>query len=141
MRYLKLFAFIIFFVLAMIFFVQNTGPLSSTLELKFELLQWSWLSKPLPFYVVVLIAFAVGAILSLLYFLVEKMRLSGEVKKYKNKVRSLEKELNSLRNMPLEESNYSTESASTAVSEPTPATESAEKTAGSEESQEESSFK
>mgnify|MGYP006423100833 CR=1 FL=1 len=110
MRYLKLFAFIIFFVLAMIFFIQNTDPLAATLELKFDLFQWSWLSNPLPFYVVLLIAFAVGAVLSLLYFLVEKLRLNSEVKKHKNQVRSLQKELNSLRNMPLEESNYQKES-------------------------------
>ncbi|MFO7716969.1 MAG: LapA family protein [Thermodesulfobacteriota bacterium] len=140
MRYLKLFAFIIFFVLAMIFFVQNTEPLSSTLELKFDLFQWSWLSNPLPFYVVVLIAFAVGAVLSLLYFLVEKMRLSGEVKKHKNQVRSLEKELNSLRNMPLEESNYQKESNSLPSTELSHSGEDAENVS-SESSKEEAPFK
>ena len=140
MRYLKLFAFIIFFVLAMIFFVQNTDPLSSTLELKFDLFQWSWLSNPLPFYVVVLIAFAIGAVLSLLYFLVEKMRLSGEVKRQKNQVRSLEKELNSLRNMPLEESNYQKESNSLPTTELSHSGDDAE-SVSSETSKEETPFK
>jgi uncharacterized integral membrane protein len=106
MRYLKAIVLIAIFVLVLIFFVQNDAVLSTNMQLKFELLEYKWLSKPLPFYIMLLAVFVLGIVISLLYFLVDRLRLSSEIKRYKNKVRQLEKELNSLRNIPLQGSSY-----------------------------------
>lgn len=110
MRYLKVLALILFFFVSMVFFVQNNEILSSSLTLRFSLLEWSWRSVPIPFYVLALLAFVIGGILSMAYFLSEKIRMSRRLKACHGRILELEQELNSLRNMPLEQDKYSTES-------------------------------
>ena len=112
MRYIKVLALVLFFIVAMIFFVQNTEVLSTSLQLKYNLFNWQWVSIPIPFYVLVLFAFGIGAILSMFYFIVEKMRQSRELRNCRHKLKDLEQEVNSLRNLPLEEQNYPGESSS-----------------------------
>lgn len=106
MRYIKVLALVLFFIFSMIFFVQNTEVLSTSLQLKYNLFKWSWVSLPLPYYVLLLFAFGIGAILSMFYFIFEKIRQNRELRKYRNKLKDLEQEVNSLRNLPLEEQNY-----------------------------------
>ena len=108
MRYLKVIILVAIFFFSMLFFVQNTDLLSTSLTLKLDLLGKHYESQEIPIYLLILIAFVLGAFISLFYFLAEKIKLSQQLRSYKNKVADLEKEVNSLRNMPLENENFST---------------------------------
>jgi len=102
MRYIKVLLLTLFFFISMIFFIQNDEMLSSNLILKLELFGLNFVSRELPFYLIVLLSFVVGSVFSMTYFLVEKLRLSRELKASKAKLAGLEQEVTSLRNLPLE---------------------------------------
>ncbi len=106
MRYLKVLALILLFFLSMVFFVQNTPELSKEVILSLELVNYKFTSTPLPYYLLILVAFCLGAVLCLVYFMADKIRLSGQLRTCRTKMANLEQEVNSLRNLPLEEKNY-----------------------------------
>ena len=76
MRYLKVLALVVLFFLSMVFFIQNTPELSKEVTLSIELFSYKFMSQPLPYYLLILIAFAAGSVLCLLYFMADKIRLS-----------------------------------------------------------------
>jgi putative membrane protein len=112
MRYLKVLSLVALFFVSMLFFVQNTDVLVQTLTLQLELFSWKATSAPVPHYLLILLAFVAGAILPLLYFMCEKIRLSKELRTARKTIQQQEEELNSLRNMPIQESDYQTETLS-----------------------------
>lgn len=114
MRFLKVFALVLLFLISMMFFIQNTEILSQemSLHLNFYIDGWMLKSTPLPFYFLLLIAFGLGSILVLFYFLMEKIRLSGKLKECNGKLSKLEQEVNSLRNLPLENTSTSSYTSS-----------------------------
>ncbi len=103
MRYLRVAALILLFFFAMLFFVQNHELLSTTVRLHLEIFGAEFTSNELPYYLIVLLGFLAGGFISLIYLLSEKIRMSAEIKRCRAKIQDLEKEVNSLRNMPLEE--------------------------------------
>ncbi|MBT8763141.1 LapA family protein [Desulfohalobiaceae bacterium Ax17] len=113
MRYVKVAILVLIFFFSMLFFVQNTELLSMSLSLKLDILGNHFESREIPIYLLILIAFVVGAFISLFYFLAEKIKLSKQLRVCKSKIADLEKEVNSLRNMPLEEERFSTDSETT----------------------------
>ncbi len=112
MRFLKVFGLVLLFLISMMFFIQNTEILSQemSLQLNFYIGDYVAMSRPLPFYFLLLVAFALGAILVLFYFLLEKIRLSGQLKECRRERDKLEQEVNSLRNLPLESDTYASSS-------------------------------
>ncbi len=106
MRYLKVLLLTLFFFVSMVFFIQNNEMLSNELVLKLELFDLSFVSRELPFYLIVLVSFVIGSVFSMSYFLAEKIRLTHELKSSKAKLAALEQEVTSLRNLPLEEEVY-----------------------------------
>jgi uncharacterized integral membrane protein len=110
MRYLKVLIVTCLFFICIIFFVQNTGSLSESLSLRFHLFGLDWNSSPAPIYTFILVAFVIGVIVSMLYFLFEKIRQGKELKRARVQISELEEELQSLRNMPLEQEEYALES-------------------------------
>ncbi|WP_027179246.1 LapA family protein [Maridesulfovibrio bastinii] len=117
MRYLKVLALILLFFLSMVFFVQNTPELSKEVTLSLELVHYKFVSVPLPYYLLILVSFCIGAILCLIYFMADKLRLTGILRAYKTRMATLEQEVNSLRNLPLEEKNYPSSSDSEETAE------------------------
>jgi Tfp pilus assembly protein PilN len=93
MRVVKVVALIVFFFFCMIFFVQNTAMLSTPLILKMDVFSISYTSPEVPFYVVLLLAFVVGGLFSLAYFILERVRLGAKVKEQAGRIAALEKEL------------------------------------------------
>ena len=103
MRYVRVAALILLFFFAMLFFVQNHELLSTTVRLQLELFGAEFTSREIPFYLIVLFGFLAGGFISLIYLLGEKIRMSREIKRSRTKIKELEEEVNSLRNLPLEE--------------------------------------
>ncbi|MHC1701418.1 MAG: lipopolysaccharide assembly protein LapA domain-containing protein [Humidesulfovibrio sp.] len=101
MRYLKAVLLALLFVVSMLFFVQNNVPLSTSLQLEFNLVTLHLISVPLPVYLFVLAAFLLGVVFSLGFLLVERIRLGLELKALRRQHAALEDEALALRTLPL----------------------------------------
>ncbi len=77
MKFIKSLALIVFFFLSMIFFVQNTETLTSQIVIKLQVFKWDLVSPATPLYLLVLLAFALGSSLTVLFFLAERVRLAS----------------------------------------------------------------
>ena len=101
MRYLKALMLALLFVVSMLFFVQNNGPMSTSLQLEFNLVTLHLISVPLPMYLFVLAAFLLGVVFALGFLLVERIRLGLELKALRRLHATLEDEALALRTLPL----------------------------------------
>ncbi len=112
MRYLKALIIIILFFLSMLFFIQNTEVMSQpmTLHMDFFLAGLQFKTLPLP-----LMAFLIGALATLSYFFMERVKLAQRVRECNHKIARLEQEVNSLRNLPLEKSLQTTGESDSAI--------------------------
>lgn len=103
MRYLKVLGLVALFFFSMLFFVQNNATLVQELALQLKVFGWHYQTESVPFYLLILLSFVVGALLCTLYFFLERIRLSKHCKQYKKDIDALERELASLRPSPAEE--------------------------------------
>ncbi len=101
MRFIKVLGLVIIFFVAMVFFQQNTEELSQNIVLKFDLLFGAWSSIPLPIYFLILGAFVLGAVISVLFFFVERVRLGASLRGARRRCKKLEKEVTALKTQPL----------------------------------------
>jgi hypothetical protein len=99
MRFIKVLLLIVLFTCGLLFFIQNSKALETPLTLGFSFYygDLTWTGKPLPFFVVVLAAFAIGALFSALYLFVDRLRLGCSLVKSKSDLRGKEKEIAKLR--------------------------------------------
>lgn len=98
MRYIKVLLLAIVFFLALVFFFQNQGPLSQDMVLTLHLFFIPPMhSIPLPFYFLVIVAFALGSLLTLSFLVWDKLNLSARLMKHKWHISSLEREMVKLR--------------------------------------------
>ncbi len=102
MKFIKMLFFLIVFLCGIVFFIQNSVFITEKIAIHFDLFGTKWESAPIPLYVYFLTCFALGAMVSFLYLLAEKLRLGAEVKSLKSQITKLEQQLNSV--MPEEES-------------------------------------
>jgi uncharacterized integral membrane protein len=85
----------------MLFFVQNNQPLSTSVVLEFNIVAAHLYSLPLPLYILVLGGFLLGALFTLAFLLVDRIRLGLELKSLRARYDALEDEALSLRTIPL----------------------------------------
>ena len=97
MRFIKFVLLVVFFLFFMVFFVQNQTQLSTALELKFQLFTLNWQAQPLPFYLVVLIFFVLGALFSTVFFVIDRIRVGSLCREAQSKASSLQSELDALK--------------------------------------------
>lgn len=126
MRFVKVLILVLVFFISMMFFVQNNAVLSQAVTLKLDLFfDTAWSSIELPFYFMVLCAFLLGALCTMLMLMVSRLRAGAALRRANKRIRVLEKELNSLRNLPLEAARKTPEPvaapAPVAAADPTPA--------------------
>jgi hypothetical protein len=95
MRLIKFMLLFLFFVLGLIFLVQNAVALSTLLELKLDLFAPSfvWTAKAVPFYFVVIAAFGIGMAFTGILFLLSQTRLYFTALPCRRRVKTLEKEV------------------------------------------------
>jgi uncharacterized integral membrane protein len=97
MRFIKFILLMLFFLFFMVFFVQNNDQLGTALQLKFDLFTLQYQSQPIAFYIVVLIFFVAGGLLSTIFFMVDRVRLGAKLGSAESKIRGLESEMASLK--------------------------------------------
>lgn len=94
MRYIKVFLLAIVFFLALVFFFQNQSALSQSMVLTLNLFFIPAMSSiALPFYFLVIAAFACGALMALGFLVWDKVNLTARLMKQKWQISSLEREL------------------------------------------------
>ena len=101
MSYLKAIVISLVVALAIIFMVQNIDPLSHPLSIRLNLFFIQFETTPYATYMVILLAFFVGLLAASLLGLMERFRLRKAIRQQRKEVERLNKELSSLRNMPL----------------------------------------
>jgi uncharacterized integral membrane protein len=97
MRFIKFILGVVFFVFFMVFFVQNQAQLATVLELKFNMFTLNWQAQPLPFYIVVLVFFFLGALVSAVAFFVDRVRVGSNCREAQSRAQSLQYELDALK--------------------------------------------
>lgn len=98
MRYVKVLLLAVVFFLSLVFFFQNQASLSQQLVLTLNLFFIPPMSSiPLPFYFLVVAAFALGALFTLCFLVWDKVNLSARLLKHKWQISSLEREVEKLR--------------------------------------------
>ena len=94
MRYIKVLLLAVVFFLALVFFFQNQGALSQSMVLTLNLFFIPAMSSiALPFYFLVIAAFACGALMTLGFLVWDKVSLTARLMKHKWQISSLEREL------------------------------------------------
>lgn len=101
MSYLKAIVISAVVALAIIFMVQNIEPLSHPLSIRMNLFFVQFETTPYATYMVILLAFFVGLLAASLLGLMERLRLRKTIRQQRKEVARLNKELSSLRNMPI----------------------------------------
>ncbi len=101
MGYLKALVISAVVALAIIFMVQNIEPLSHPLAIRLNLIFVKFESSPYATYLVILLGFFVGLLAASLLGLAERFRMRKDLKAQRKEIESLNRELSSLRNLPL----------------------------------------
>ncbi len=104
LRFLKALWLTVFFFFTLVFFIQNNDVLSKDLSLQFDFyyFDYVWTNTAVPLFVVILLAFVVGVLVTLGYLAMDRIRLRRELGRCRRIVRKQEKELKKLRSIPLE---------------------------------------
>ena len=94
MRYIKVFLFVLLFFLIMMLFVQNQASFSDPVTLKFDPMFAPVMeSMPLPRYSLLLMSFALGAVVVLAMLLWDRLSLSSRLGAARRRGNSLQKQL------------------------------------------------
>jgi len=101
MNLIKSITFFVIMVLLLIFVIQNGGVLSSPVSFEMDLFVKDFSTGPVPLYSVLLVAFCSGLLISGLWGLVHRWRLRSQNRQMNRLLAERERELNSLRNLPV----------------------------------------
>jgi ATP adenylyltransferase len=101
MKHVKAIIVILFLLFVVILAVQNYQALSTPITFKVNLLFFNAESSGLPVFLIAIITFLVGVICIWLYGISERLNFKRQIKALMKDVKDKEKELNSLRNLPV----------------------------------------
>ena len=101
MKHLKVIVVILFLLIVVVLAVQNYAALSTPISFKAHLFFFEHDTDGMPVFLIAIITFLVGVVAVWVYGIGERLSLKREVKALTKEVREKEKELNSLRNLPV----------------------------------------
>ena len=101
MNIFKWMCMIFFGLFVLIVVVQNYESFSQSVTFRINLLFFKWHSPPITLYLVSCITFCIGVILTGFYSIFERFRLKRQIRSLKKELSRKEKELVSLRNLPV----------------------------------------
>lgn len=105
MKHIK-FLFLVFVILGVVVtLVQNNAAFLTKVVFKLDLGIASYQTPEINIYVVSLIAFTLGVIITWVYGLLERFQLKRQIRSLKHVSKEKDKELNSLRNLPITSEN------------------------------------
>lgn len=101
MNHLRAIFLILFMLFVIILAVQNHEAMSTSVKFRIDLVFLEHETSEMSLYLVTVITFLVGVILSAVCGIAERFRLKRQIKTLIRDARGREKELNSLRNLPV----------------------------------------
>jgi len=101
MKNVKVILVILFLLLVVILAVQNYDALVTPVTFKVNLGFFNYQTSQMPLSLIAIITFLIGVLASGLYGITERIRLKRQIKNLMKNVREKDKELNSLRNLPV----------------------------------------
>lgn len=101
MKQIKAIVVILFLLLVVILAVQNYKALSTPISFRANLLFINAESAGLPVFLIAVVAFLTGVIITWFYGVSERLGFKRQIKALMKDVNEKEKELNSLRNLPV----------------------------------------
>jgi ATP adenylyltransferase len=101
MKQLKAILVILFLLLVVIVAVQNHEALSTTVKFRVDLVFMDYQTGEMSLYFVSVITFLVGVFFAGLIGIAERFRLNRQTKNLVKEIKEKDKELNSLRNLPV----------------------------------------
>lgn len=101
MRYLKFMLAIILMLVVVILIVQNHEAMSTMVSFQVNLFSLHFQSSEMSVYYIVTISFLFGVIILGIYGIIERFRLMKALKLLKTASQEKDRELNSLRNLPI----------------------------------------
>lgn len=101
MKHAKFILAIILMLLVVIVIVQNYEAMATTVTFKVNLYFLNYSSSATSLYFIVTIAFLFGVLVTGFYGIIERFRLKREIKTLVSASQEKDKELNSLRNLPI----------------------------------------
>jgi len=111
MKHFRVILFVLFFVFMVTILVQNHQAFSTKVVFKFDLspLPISYYTSEMMLYFIIPVTFILGACITLLFWIIDSFQLKREIKLLKRESLEKDKELNSLRNLPLTSDNVAAE--------------------------------
>lgn len=97
MRYLKVLGLVLLFFVSMLFVVQNHDALMQELSLGLKVFGIEMHMPATPYYLTILTAFLLGAVICTAYFFLERVRLAAQVRALKKQVAELEAQVSAAR--------------------------------------------
>jgi len=103
MRYLKFIVSVIVIMLVIIIIIQNHEAFSTKLTFRLDLNMFTlnYRSAEISIYNITAIAFLAGVIITGIFGMMERFRMKRQIKDLYKVIRDKDKELNSLRNLPI----------------------------------------
>ncbi|MFP4085835.1 MAG: LapA family protein [Desulfobacteraceae bacterium] len=101
MKHVKGIIVILFLLLVVILAVQNYQALSTPINFKVDLIFLRGESSGMPVFLIAVITFLIGVVATWLYGISERFTYKRQIKNLKRDAADKEKELNSLRNLPV----------------------------------------
>lgn len=101
MKHLRFLLAIFLMLVVVIIIVQNHEPMSTKVSFRVDFLMFDLESSEVSVYFVVTISFMFGVIVAGLYGMIERFRFKKQIKVLLSSSQEKDKELNSLRNLPL----------------------------------------
>jgi uncharacterized integral membrane protein len=101
MKQLKFIVAIILMLLVVVIVVQNHKAMSTNVVFQIDLLSFQWESSQMTVYVIVIISFLFGVLISGFYGIIERFHLKKQIRDLMSAHKEKDEELSSLRNLPI----------------------------------------
>lgn len=102
MKHVKAILVILIALVVVILAVQNNEAMSKTVQFRINPVFFEEMrTPPVSLYQVIIITFLVGVLCMGLYGMIERLRLKKQIKAVTRELKDKDKELNSLRNLPI----------------------------------------
>ena len=105
MKHLKFLLAVIIMLLVVVLLVENHDAFSKIIKLRVDLFTIHYQSPEISIYYIAGISFIFGVLITGLYGIVERFQLKEEIKDLVKASKEKDKELNSLRNLPITSDN------------------------------------
>lgn len=109
MKHLRWIFILLVLLVVVIIVVQNYGALATKVSFRADFMFWEGESPGIPLSLVAIITFFIGVIFSGSYGMAERFRLKKQIRSLLSEAKEKDKELNSLRNLPVTTENIDTD--------------------------------